>query len=65
MNEFFQQLQECAPLIRVDASNISILESPIQFYNTIIDKISTSRKRIILSTLYIGSDILSRKMVST
>lgn len=63
MNELHLELQKWAPLIRVKASNISVFEKPDEFYNLIKAKISSSRYRIIFSSLYIGSDALSQKIV--
>ena len=63
MDILHHRLREFVPLIRVKASCISILEKPEQFYNSIISKISTSTNQIVLSSLYIGNDALSLKMV--
>ncbi|KKK19568.1 CDP-diacylglycerol--glycerol-3-phosphate 3-phosphatidyltransferase [Aspergillus ochraceoroseus] len=48
------ELDRIAPCFEVPASRISILDSPASFYSTLKNKIRKARKRIYLSTLYIG-----------
>ncbi|KAI9374918.1 CDP-diacylglycerol-glycerol-3-phosphate 3-phosphatidyltransferase [Aspergillus egyptiacus] len=48
------ELDRIAPCFEVPASRISILDSPASFYSTLKNKIRNARKRIYLSTLYIG-----------
>ena len=43
-----------APRFEVDPSKIQILDSPSAFYETVKEKILNAKKRIYLSTLYIG-----------
>ncbi|PWY70245.1 CDP-diacylglycerol--glycerol-3-phosphate 3-phosphatidyltransferase [Aspergillus heteromorphus CBS 117.55] len=48
------ELDRISPCFEVSASNITILDSPATFYYILKDKIKNARKRIYLSTLYIG-----------
>ncbi|PKX96849.1 CDP-diacylglycerol--glycerol-3-phosphate 3-phosphatidyltransferase [Aspergillus novofumigatus IBT 16806] len=48
------ELDRVAPRFEVPASKITILDSPASFYTTLKDKIRNAKKRIYLSTLYIG-----------
>ncbi|OJI84418.1 hypothetical protein ASPTUDRAFT_122650 [Aspergillus tubingensis CBS 134.48] len=48
------ELDRISPCFEVPASRITILDSPANFYNTLKDRIKKARKRIYLSTLYIG-----------
>lgn len=64
MNVLHTELQKWAPVIRVEASSVAFLEQPQEFYNLIMEKISSSRKHIYLSSLYIGTDLLSKNIVS-
>ncbi|KAF7597362.1 CDP-diacylglycerol--glycerol-3-phosphate 3-phosphatidyltransferase [Aspergillus hancockii] len=48
------ELDQIAPCFEVPASRIKILDSPATFYSTLKDKIRKARKRVYLSTLYIG-----------
>ncbi|KAL4788058.1 hypothetical protein BJX76DRAFT_228994 [Aspergillus varians] len=48
------ELDRIAPCFEIPASRISILDSPASFYTTLKNKIRKARKRIYLSTLYIG-----------
>lgn len=48
------QIDHVAPRFEIDPSQIEILDSPTSFYETLKLKIKGARKRIYLSTLYIG-----------
>ncbi|KAL2219863.1 phosphatidylglycerolphosphate synthase [Thermoascus aurantiacus ATCC 26904] len=48
------ELDHIAPRFEVPASQITILDSPSSFYETLKDKIRNAKRRIYLSTLYIG-----------
>ncbi|EEH06145.1 CDP-diacylglycerol-glycerol-3-phosphate 3-phosphatidyltransferase [Histoplasma capsulatum G186AR] len=48
------ELDNIAPRFEIQPSQISILDSPANFYDTLKDKIRNAKKRIYLSTLYIG-----------
>lgn len=47
-------LDRIAPRIDIDASQIRILQSPEEFYSKLKTQIKNARRRIYLSTLYIG-----------
>lgn len=51
---FFGELDRIAPSFKVNGSQINILRTPAEFYETLKDKIRHAEKRIFLSTLYIG-----------
>lgn len=48
------ELDKLAPRIDVRADQIDVLESPTQFYECLKQKIGKAKRRIYLSTLYIG-----------
>ncbi|OKL64311.1 hypothetical protein UA08_00219 [Talaromyces atroroseus] len=48
------ELDRIAPRFEVPSSKITILDSPSSFYETLKHKIRNARRRIYLSTLYIG-----------
>ena len=50
-----RDLDSLAPRIDIHASQIRVIESPADFYSTLKTKISSARRRIYLSTLYIGT----------
>ena len=50
----FLQLDEIAPRFVVPSGAITILTEPLQFYDTLKSKIRLARRRIFLSSLYIG-----------
>ena len=50
-----QDLDRLGPRIDIDASQLHIIDSPPEFYSTLTSKILKARRRIYLSTLYIGS----------
>ena len=49
-----RELDGLAPRIDIEASQIQVIHSPGDFYATLKTKIASARKRIFLSTLYIG-----------
>jgi CDP-diacylglycerol--glycerol-3-phosphate 3-phosphatidyltransferase len=51
---FTGELDRIAPSFRVSGSQIQVLQSPTEFYETLKDKIRNAERRIFLSTLYIG-----------
>ncbi|KAI2794060.1 CDP-diacylglycerol--glycerol-3-phosphate 3-phosphatidyltransferase [Penicillium oxalicum] len=48
------ELDRIAPRFEVSASQITILDSPANFYSALKSKIRNAKRRIYLSTLYIG-----------
>ena len=56
-------LDELGPRIPLSASDINILSTPVEFYTTLKAKILSARKRIFLSTLYIGKT--EHELIST
>ncbi|KAJ5663411.1 CDP-diacylglycerol--glycerol-3-phosphate 3-phosphatidyltransferase [Penicillium longicatenatum] len=48
------ELDRIAPRFEISASQVTILNSPAQFYSTLKHKIRNARRRVYLSTLYIG-----------
>lgn len=63
MNELHQSLQRNGPVFRAHVSDISFISLPKDFYDTILKKISTTKRLLCISSLYIGTDSLSKKMV--
>jgi len=51
---FVNELDKIAPSFKIDGSQIRVLQTPTEFYETLKDKIRTAERRIFLSTLYIG-----------
>ena len=50
------QIDNVAPRFEIDPSQIEILDSPAAFYETLKQKIRGAKRRIYLSTLYIGKN---------
>ncbi|RAL10029.1 CDP-diacylglycerol--glycerol-3-phosphate 3-phosphatidyltransferase [Aspergillus homomorphus CBS 101889] len=48
------ELDRISPCFEISAERIEILNSPASFYNTLKSKIRNAKRRIYLSTLYIG-----------
>ena len=48
------ELDRIAPSFRISGSQIRVLQSPSEFYETLKAKIRNAERRIFLSTLYIG-----------
>ncbi|GAW19473.1 hypothetical protein ANO14919_089600 [Xylariales sp. No.14919] len=51
---FTNELDRLAPSFKVNGSQIQIIKSPSDFYETLKTKIRHAKKRVFLSTLYIG-----------
>ncbi len=51
---FVGELDKIAPSFKINGSQIRVLQSPAEFYETLKDKIRHAERRIFLSTLYIG-----------
>ncbi|KAI3317780.1 hypothetical protein HD806DRAFT_526758 [Xylariaceae sp. AK1471] len=51
---FTNELDRLAPSFKINGSQIQIIKSPTDFYETLKAKIRSAKKRIFLSTLYIG-----------
>lgn len=56
-------LDRISPRIDIDASQIEVLDGPKEFYETLKSKIRGAKRRIYLSTLYIGKS--EHELIST
>jgi CDP-diacylglycerol--glycerol-3-phosphate 3-phosphatidyltransferase len=54
LSAFTNELDKIAPRFDIQGSQISILRTPAEFYETLKEKIRKAEDRIFLSTLYIG-----------
>ncbi|KAH9904972.1 hypothetical protein F4778DRAFT_53294 [Xylariomycetidae sp. FL2044] len=54
MAPFVNELDKIAPSFKMDGSQIEVIRSPAEFYETLKARIRKAKKRIFLSTLYIG-----------
>ncbi|KAF2404772.1 hypothetical protein EJ06DRAFT_467410, partial [Trichodelitschia bisporula] len=57
------ELDKLSPRFEIDASQIEILKTPSEFYEVLKFKISHAKRRIFLSTLYIGKT--EHELIST
>lgn len=60
---FVSELDKIAPSFPIHGSQVRILQSPAEFYETLKAKISKAQRRIFLSTLYIGKS--ERELITT
>ncbi|KAI0143140.1 hypothetical protein GGR57DRAFT_366955 [Xylariaceae sp. FL1272] len=60
---FTNEFDRIAPSFRIDGSQIQIITSPADFYETLKSKIRHAKKRIFLSTLYIGKS--EKELIAT
>ncbi len=51
---FTNELDRIAPSFKINGSQVKVLETPAEFYETLKAKIRNAERRIFLSTLYIG-----------
>lgn len=55
INSLTTQLDSIAPRFLLKKGDIEVMNEPRVFYKTLLNKISTAKSRIFLSTLYIGT----------
>ncbi|KAF3771071.1 hypothetical protein M406DRAFT_326474 [Cryphonectria parasitica EP155] len=60
---FISELDKLAPSFSIHGSQVQILQTPAEFYDTLKDKIRKAERRIFLSTLYIGKS--ERELITT
>ncbi|EDV27697.1 CDP-diacylglycerol--glycerol-3-phosphate 3-phosphatidyltransferase, mitochondrial [Trichoplax sp. H2] len=56
-------LQDLGPQFYADGDKIRFLHQPTDFYQELLSKIKTAKKRITLASLYIGNGSLEQRMV--
>jgi CDP-diacylglycerol--glycerol-3-phosphate 3-phosphatidyltransferase len=56
IDELTEKLDALAPRFDLDAGQVEILTTPSEFYSTLKTKILSAKKRIFLSSLYIGKE---------
>ncbi|KDO17357.1 hypothetical protein SPRG_17206, partial [Saprolegnia parasitica CBS 223.65] len=61
----FDDLALSNPSFPLESDAVSVLTSPDAFYQQLLTNIRAARRRISLSSLYIGTDELSRALVAT
>lgn len=52
------------PAFKVDSKNVFIIKEPSEFHEKLLELIGLSNKRIILSTLYVGTSDLEKNLVN-
>ena len=57
--------KERLPVFMIPNNSIHTIETPVEFYNLLLTGIRRSRQRVLISTLYLGSGDLERKLVDT
>jgi CDP-diacylglycerol--glycerol-3-phosphate 3-phosphatidyltransferase len=53
---FYRTCQSTQPGFALKADSVSIINHPEAFYNTLLDMIKQARRRIFISSLYIGAE---------
>ena len=61
--EWLQFLVEELPGFRVDGSQIRIIHQPEQFYQELLDRIGSSKSRIVMAALYLGTGQMEKRLV--
>jgi len=61
--ECFKFLADELPGFRVHGSQIKIIQEPEQFYQELINKISSSKSRIVMAALYLGTGKMEKNLV--
>jgi phosphatidylserine/phosphatidylglycerophosphate/cardiolipin synthase-like enzyme len=55
MEKALRVASQLDPVFCIDSSKLIILKNPKEFYDTIVDGIFRSKKRILMTTLYLGN----------
>ena len=55
INSQFRFLKQFSPCFPVSGDNIKVLDTPAEFYDTLLQGIKSAKKRIVLSALYLGT----------
>ncbi|XP_071948865.1 CDP-diacylglycerol--glycerol-3-phosphate 3-phosphatidyltransferase, mitochondrial-like isoform X2 [Antedon mediterranea] len=63
--ERFRWLQDHAPCFGINGQNVSVLDGPQQFYDTLKNGIETAHKRVVLASLYIGEGPMERALIDS
>lgn len=63
--DHLEYLRKIAPAFPVDASKITLLEEPKDFYSTLLEKCKSAKKRITLASLYLGTGTLEADLVGS
>ncbi|XP_046407372.1 CDP-diacylglycerol--glycerol-3-phosphate 3-phosphatidyltransferase, mitochondrial isoform X2 [Ischnura elegans] len=59
----FEWLDSLAMKFGLNGNKVTIIHEPSDFYQTLLDKCRSSRRRITLASLYLGTGSLERKLV--
>lgn len=65
MSKILEAMRGKGPVFTIAASKVRLLKSPDEFYQTLLNLTASSKRRIILSSLYFGNGTLEKKLVST
>ncbi|KAK3359627.1 hypothetical protein B0T25DRAFT_533440 [Lasiosphaeria hispida] len=60
---FVGELDRLAPSFKINGSQVQVLQTPAEFYETLKNKIRGAERRIFLSTLYIGKS--EKELIAT
>jgi len=61
--ECFKFLSDELPGFRVHGSQIKVIQEPEHFYQELINRISSSKSRIVMAALYLGTGKMEQKLV--
>uniref|UniRef100_A0A4W3K715 CDP-diacylglycerol--glycerol-3-phosphate 3-phosphatidyltransferase n=1 Tax=Callorhinchus milii TaxID=7868 RepID=A0A4W3K715_CALMI len=59
----FQWIGDIVPVFGISGSQVKILHSPSEFYETIKEQIKVAKKRIVMASLYLGTGPLEQELV--
>uniref|UniRef100_A0A183CMQ1 CDP-diacylglycerol--glycerol-3-phosphate 3-phosphatidyltransferase n=1 Tax=Globodera pallida TaxID=36090 RepID=A0A183CMQ1_GLOPA len=62
-SSWFINIKDRLLCIPVQSSSVHFLHTPEQFYETLLQRIGSAKRRVVLSALYLGSDALEQRLV--
>ncbi|XP_043924098.1 CDP-diacylglycerol--glycerol-3-phosphate 3-phosphatidyltransferase, mitochondrial [Protopterus annectens] len=60
----FQWIGNLVPEFLISSSQVKVLFSPAEFYNTMKDSIKVAKKRVVMASLYLGTGSLEQELVN-
>ena len=64
VNDSFRFLDDLAPCFAINGDNVAVLNTPSEFYQCLLNGIKSSRNRIVLSALYLGTGELEQELIN-
>ncbi|XP_060583180.1 CDP-diacylglycerol--glycerol-3-phosphate 3-phosphatidyltransferase, mitochondrial-like [Ruditapes philippinarum] len=65
LHKKFGWMNDHVPCFGVDGDNITVINQPADFYNTFKDMTRNAKRRIVIASLYLGTDRLENELIKS